>query len=413
MPSDPRRDLLAASQRLASRAGSPGRLLLAHPARGTLRAVELFASAAKGTETALRDELLELGFAGVRADRGGVHFQGDRREAYRACFWSRIAVRILEPVASFDCPSEDALYAGAHACDLSEVLTPTQSLLVGAACRSSQLTHTQYIAQKTKDAIVDRQRETFGSRSNVERDDPDVQLFVHLVRDRATLYLDHATAPLHQRGYRKSVGDAPLKETLAAAVLRLTGFSVGSPCLDPMCGSGTLLIEAALWASGRAPGSFRERFGFERWASYDDGDRRFLAELRGAARELSRAETPPMLGCDVDAEVLSLARENAQRAGVRLDLREARVASARPESARGVLVSNPPYGERLARSPDLPRELSRLVDRFPDAHVGLLMSETQPLGRTRRKPRLHELLNGDIPCSLRTFAPIDRRRDVA
>lgn len=371
--------------------------------------VNFFATAAKGTETALRDELLELEFSGVRADRGGVHFSGPRREAYRACLWSRIAVRILEPIGQFDCPDEDALYEGVSACDFDEVLSPKQTLSVSAASRASRLTHTQYIAQRTKDAIVDRQRDRYGSRADVDRDDPDVHVFVHLSRDRATVYLDHAGAPLHLRGYRLEHGDAPLKENLAAAVLRLSGFDPAEAVVDPMCGSGTLLLEAGLWATRRAPGLLRDHFGFERWQSFDASERAVMDELRAQARAAILPHAPPLVGSDVSAEVLKIAAENAKRAGIELTLSETATSRVRPQFERGLLIANPPYGERLTHSPDLPRELSRMIDRFPDWHAGILMKDQQPLGRTRRKPRLYSLYNGDIACVLRTYAPIVRR----
>lgn len=375
----------------------------------SLAGVNFFATAAKGTETALRDELLELAFSEVRADRGGVHFAGTRREAYRACLWSRIAVRVLEPFARFPCADEDVLYEGVSACDFSEVLSPKHTLSVSAACRGSRLTHTQYIAQRTKDAIVDRQRERHGSRADVDRNDPDLHVFVHLVRDQATVYLDHAGAPLHLRGYRLEHGEAPLKENLAAAVLRLSGFDPEHAVVDPMCGSGTLLLEAALWATRRAPGLLRERFGFERWQSFDAAERAAMSELRQQARAAILPQSPPIIGSDISPEVLRIARENAARAGVELTLSETSTSQARPQYERGLLIANPPYGERLSHSPELPRELARLIDRFPDWHAGLLMKEQQALGRTRRKPRLYSLYNGDIACELRTYSPIVRR----
>ena len=375
----------------------------------SLAHVNFFATAAKGTESALRDELSALAFSGVRADRGGVHFSGARREAYRACLWSRIAVRILEPVGQFDCPDENALYDGVSSCDFSAVLSPRNTLSVSAACRSSRLSHTHYIAQRTKDAIVDRQRERCGGRANVDRDDPDVHVFVHLARDQATVYLDHAGAPLHLRGYRLGHGDAPLKENLAAAVLLLSGFDATQPVFDPMCGSGTLLLEAALWAARRAPGLHRERFGFERWHNFDSAERAVMKELRDQARAAIVPQPAPIIGSDISLDMLKIARENAARAGVELTLTPNSAAQARPPGERGLLVANPPYGERLAHSPDLPRQLARLVDRFPDWHAGLLMKEQQLLGRTRRKPRLHSLYNGDIACELRTYLPIVRR----
>lgn len=366
----------------------------------------LFATAAKGTEPALRDELLELGFKGVRADRGGVHFEGLRREAYRACLCSRIAVRVLEPLGRFECPHEDALYAGVSALTFADVLSPRHTLAVSCAARSSRLTHTQFVAQKTKDAIVDRLRERFGERPDVNRDDPDVHVFVHLVRDVATVYLDHAGAPLHERGYRTHQGEAPLKETLAAAVLRLSGFHEDGAVQDPMCGSGTLLIEAGWWAARRAPGLLRARFGFERWASYDASERAAMRALREAALARVRKEVPPLLGSDIDRGAVASTRANAARAGVLIELGEHSFENVSPSFERGLLVANPPYGERLARGPDLARQLARLVDRFPNQQVGLLMAAEQALGRTRRKPRFTELFNGKIACMLRSYTPI-------
>ncbi len=199
--------------------------------------MRFFATASKGTEPALRDELRELRFRRVRADRGGVHFEGDLGDAARACLWSRIALRILREVSSFDAGDEAALYEGARSLDWREWLTPQTTLAVRASCRSSHLTHSQYIAQKTKDAIVDTLREHLGARPSVDREDPDVGVTVHLLRDRATLYLDASGASLHERGWRGRAGAAPLRETLAAAVLRLSGWDRTQPLVDPMCGA--------------------------------------------------------------------------------------------------------------------------------------------------------------------------------
>ena len=368
--------------------------------------MEFFATAAKGTEGVLRDELRELGFESVRADRGGVHFQGAWSEGFRACLWSRIAVRVLAPIARFDCEDEDALYAGVREHDFSGVLSTDRTLVVSAATRGSRLTHTQYIAQRTKDAIVDRLRERFGARPDVDRDDPDVHVFVHLASDRATLYLDLAGEPLHRRGYRKEAGLAPVKENLAAAVLRMAGFDGNGAFVDPMCGSGTFVVEAALWAENRAPGLLRKRFGFERWRSHDDSNRRVMAELRDAARASVRAGAAKVRGSDVAAPALEAARENARAAGVTVDLAQAPLREAKPDGVSGVLVTNPPYGERLALSPELPRELARLIDRYYRWNSGLLMKSDEPLGRTRRKPRLFTVYNGDLECAVRCYLPV-------
>jgi putative N6-adenine-specific DNA methylase len=267
-----------------------------------------FATAAKGTEPLLRDELNELGLPRVRADRGGVHFGAEARDAYRACLWSRIAQRVLEPLSEFECPNEDALYAGVYGIDWRRVLDAEHTLAVRAACRSSRLTHSQYIAQRSKDAVVDQLREHLGARPNVDRRAPDVQLFVHLVKDRATVYLDYSGDSLHEHGFRKQQGAAPIKETLAAALVRYSGWDRASPLVDPMCGSGTLLLEAGLWAAQRAPGLARDSFGFERWADFDAAAVSVMLELREEARSLARPLELSLIGSDSDPAALEAAR---------------------------------------------------------------------------------------------------------
>ena len=266
-----------------------------------LQQPRFFATAAKGTEPLLRDELTELGLLPVRADRGGVHFGTAPCDAYRACLWSRIAQRVLEPLSEFACADEDALYAGVGAIDWQRVLDAERTLAVRAACRSSRLTHTQYIAQRSKDAIVDQLRERLGKRPSVDRQTPDVQLFVHLVKDRATVYLDYSGDSLHEHGYRKQQGVAPIKETLAAALVRYSGWDRASPFVDPMCGSGTLLLEAGLWAAQRAPGLERPSFGFERWADFDANAAQSMKELREEAQSLAKPLELSLIGSDTDA----------------------------------------------------------------------------------------------------------------
>jgi putative N6-adenine-specific DNA methylase len=372
--------------------------------------VQFFATAAKGTEPALRDELRELRFRAVRADRGGVHFEGDLSEGYRACLWSRIAVRVLEPRRTFDAPNERALYDAVRALSLDDVLDFEKTLVVSAACRSSHLTHTQYLSQLTKDAIVDRIRDATGERPNVDKRDADVHVFVHLVKDVATLYLDLAGEPLHRRGYREPGGEAPLKETLAAALLRLSGWDRRSPLADPMCGSATLLLEAGLWARNVAPGLSRERFGFERFVRFDAT----AAAAFQAERELARAaefeDGPELFGSDTERDALDLAQRSAERAGLELTLVWQALRDYPTKASPGAFVSNPPYGRRLERGASLDRELAALVDRHSSAHVALLMAADQPMARTDRRPEpLHRVWNGDIECVVRRYAPRDSR----
>lgn len=360
-----------------------------------------FATAAKGTEPLLRDELNELGLPRVRADRGGVHFGAERVDAYRACLWSRIAQRVLEPLSEFACPNEDALYEGVKAIDWQRVLDAQRTLAVRAACRSSRLTHSQYIAQRSKDAVVDQLRDKLGARPSVDRRAPDVQLFVHLVKDRATVYLDYSGDSLHEHGFRQKQGAAPIKESLAAALVRYSGWDRASPLVDPMCGSATLLLEAGLWAARRAPGLSRRGFGFERWADFDEQAARQLANLRDEARALARPLELPLIGADTDPKALEAARANAAVAELRLDLRAAPVSSAVPSADSGGLVSNPPYGERLSQGSELGARLGAMLRRFDQYQRGLILPRSFEL--PLRADRFLLVFNGAIECELRRY----------
>jgi putative N6-adenine-specific DNA methylase len=366
--------------------------------------LDFFATAAKGTEPALRDELRELRFRGVRADRGGVHFHGPLDEGFRACLELRIASRVLWELASFDAPGGEALYEGVRAIDWTGVLSPRRTLAVRASCRSSALTHTQFIAQRTKDAVVDQLRERQGARPSVDLEDPDVTLSVHLVKDRATVYLDLAGEPLHRRGYRGAAGEAPLKESLAAAILRLGGWDRARPLVDPMCGSGTIAIEAALWARDVAPGLGRRRFGFERWASHDAGAIRRMDELRGLARARARRDGPRIVASDVDPRAIAATRENARAAGVALEILLRDVRALGPTSPPGHVVTNPPYGERLPAERALLRDMSATFLRLHGHRVTVLAGSPALLRAIPRRPEKElAVFNGAIECRLVSY----------
>jgi len=366
--------------------------------------MELFATAARGTEVALRDELRSLRFRHVRADRGGVHFEGDLVEAGRACLESAVAVRVLFKIGEHDARDEQMLYDGVRGLDLSAHLTPKHTLAVSSVSRDSWLTHTQYIAQKTKDAIVDEQRDRTGVRSSVDLDSPDLRVFVHLVRDHATVYLDVSGESLHRRGWRARIGGAPLKETLAAALVRMTGWDRTRPFLDPMCGSGTLAIEADLFARGVAPNIHRKRFGFERWASYDGEASRRMKELRDAARARVQSEGPEIYGSDIDPHLVDLAQENAGAAASRARFEIAPLTRLKAPAGSQILT-NPPYGERLEADEQLYREMSDVLRAQHGCDVGIL-SGTPDIERAMRIRPLRSMpvWNGPIECRLLTYS---------
>jgi putative N6-adenine-specific DNA methylase len=368
--------------------------------------LRFFATAAKGTEPALRDELRELRLRGVRADRGGVHFEGDLADAARACIGSRVAVRVLLEIGSFDGSSETALYEGTRAVDWTVWLSPQTTLAVRATCRSSRLTHSQFVAQKTKDAIVDRLRDRFGSRPSVDRVDPDVGVTVHLARDRATLYLDVGGASLHDRGWRVRPGPAPLRETLAAAVLRLSGWDRASPLLDPMCGAGTLAIEAAAWSRNVAPGLWRKRMGVERWAAADGVLRARIADLRAEAKAATHPDGPPIFASDVDPEAAQRTRDNARAAGVAIQVTEGDVRDVVPLDPAGTVVTNPPYGVRVEGERSLYEGMAWALRRLR-GHTVALLAGTPALERAmgRAPDRWWMLFNGPIECRLLLYLP--------
>lgn len=359
-----------------------------------------FATAAKGTEALLAEELAELGLPAVRAARGGVEFGSRPTDAYRACLWSRIALRVHEPLSSFECRDGDDLYAGVAAIDWSKWLDGGRTLAVRASGQNARLQHTHYVAVRAKDAIVDQLRERRGVRPDVDREAPDLLLFVRVSGERASVSLDYSGGSLHARGYRGEEGVAPLRETLAAALVRFSGWRGDTPALDPLCGSGMLLIEAGLWAARRAPGLVHERFGFERWSSFDPTARAELARLREEARAAERP-APPLSGSDTDPRALEQCRENARRAGLVVRLEQRPVAEVQPRGPAGALLANPPYGERLARSEHLGGDLDALLERFGAFQRCFIVP--RGFGSRLRPTRCQPVFNGPIECELRRY----------
>ena len=365
--------------------------------------MEFFASASPGTEYALLEELRDLGFRGTRRIPGGVPFGGSMSDGAYACLHSRIAQRILCQLARFDCANEDELYAGALACEWAPHISPDTTIAVSAYTAESAVENSMYASVRVKDAIADQLRKATGSRPDVDRNDPDVRVFLHLWRDRATLYLDLSGAPLFQRGYRRVGGEAPLKETLAAAILRMSGWDTQTPLIDPMCGSGTIAIEAALWATNSAPGILRERFGFERWASHSEETAEGMRNLRGEARRKCRGTRPRIIASDVDPEALEAARENARVAGVRLTFREADVRKLQAGEGR-FIVTNPPYDVRMAAEPRFFQQLGASLMKQRGCTATLLagtplLRKCIPLEPTRA----NRIRNGPLPCEVLTY----------
>ncbi|MXF47981.1 bifunctional 23S rRNA (guanine(2069)-N(7))-methyltransferase RlmK/23S rRNA (guanine(2445)-N(2))-methyltransferase RlmL [Raoultella sp. Lac2] len=319
----------------------------------------LFASTARGLEELLKTELEALGAVDCQVVQGGVHFQGDTRLLYQSLMWSRLASRIMLPLGQCSVYSDLDLYLGVQAIPWTEIFTPDATFAVHFSGLNDEIRNSQYGALKVKDAIVDSFTRKNLPRPNVDRENPDLRINVWLNKETAHISLDLSGEGLHLRGYRDGTGMAPVKETLASAIVMRSGWVPGTPLLDPMCGSGTLLIEAAMLATDRAPGLHRGHWGFNGWLQHDDAVwKEVKAEAQTRARKGLAAYESRFYGSDVDARVIERARSNARRAGVgeliAFEAKDvAQLSNPLPKGPYGTVISNPPYGERLESEPAL------------------------------------------------------------
>jgi len=381
-----------------------------------MSSVKLFATAPRGMETLLADELRALGAANVKETRAGVAFEGEPALAYRICLWSRIANRVLLPLLHFPAASPEALYDGVRSIDWRDHLGPDSTLAVDFHTSHSTITHSHYGALKVKDAIVDQLREHEGRRPSVATDEPDVRINVYLNANEATLSIDLSGESLHRRGYRVDTVAAPLKENLAAAILLRAQWPTiakdGGALVDLMCGSGTLLIEAALMASDTAPGLNRSYYGFLRWHGHDADIWSVLMEEAQARHAAGIKGLPPIRGYDRDPAAVRAALANVEHAGlsgcIHVERRE--IADCRSEHGghAGLVVANPPYGERLGEESELPglyRALGAAFRRCYEGWRGAVFTGNPELGKVMglRARRMHVLFNGAIECKLLHF----------
>ena len=365
-----------------------------------------FATCAPGIEPLLHAEIRALKLAKVERQVGGVRFDGTEVDGWNANLRLRTAIRVLRRLSVFEAHSESELYEFVRGVEWKHFVRPNGSLVVNAQTKNSELDHSLYIAQITKDAVCDQLVDEFGERPNVDRDDPDLTLHVHVNSNRVTLSLDTSGVTLHKRGWRQFQGTAPLSETLAAAIVLLSNWDRKSPLVDPFCGSGTLLVEAALIAGNVAPGLFRERFGFERLPGHDE--RRWLA-LRDAARgEIAWPRKLMLRGGESDAQALDGARDNLRAAGIEANIE---LVQARAEQFdfkpgwNGWIITNPPYGERIGERDDLAGLYASFGAWIQERCAGYaltLLSGNEMLTERLALPALERirLMNGAIPCQL-------------
>lgn len=387
-----------------------------------------FAGCPKGLEELLRAELEALGAMQLKQTIAGVNFEASWPDVYRMLIHSRLAGRLLTPIRRFPAPDPETLYTGARALAWDEHLDVDTSFAIDATVSRSAMNHSKFAALKLKDAVVDFFRDTTGKRPDVNRDYPDVRINLHIFRDEATVSIDLGGGSLHERGYRKQTGAAPLKENLAAAILIRAGWpqiaAQGGSLVDPMCGSGTFLIEGLMMAADIAPNLKRDYFGIQGWKQFDG---ELWQQTQNEAEERARqglaklAEQGTIFaGFDTDNGVLQHARDNAATAGFAKLIQFGKRDVNRWQSGHsggypaGLVMVNPPYGERLGDLPELPKLYEDMgktfVRAFKDWNASVITGNpnlAKQMGL--RAVKKYKLYNGAIPCELLNFTISDER----
>ena len=370
---------------------------------------EMIAKTFMGLEDVLAEELTQLGANNIVKGRRMVAFTGDKEMLYRANFHLRTAIRILKPIAHFRARSADDVYEGVRAIDWSQLIARGKTFAVDSVVYSEEFRNSRFVTYKVKDAIVDQLREHTGERPNISVSNPDLRLNIHIAEDRATLSLDSSGESLHRRGYRQESVEAPLNEVLAAAIVLMTGWRGESDFIDPMCGSGTLPIEAALIARNIAPGVFRKEYAFEKWADFD-------RDLFDAIYNDDSAERPfdhHIYGYDTDMKAVNTASFNVRAAGLSKDItiEQRDFKDFTNPGKPSIIVTNPPYGERIT-TPNLLGTYKMIGERLKHEFAGneawVLSYREECFDQIGLKPSVKvPLYNGSLECELRKYTLFD------
>lgn len=364
------------------------------------KAFPMLAKTFKGLESVLAQELTELGADEVQIQRRAVSFTGDKGLLYKANFCLRTAIRILVPIITFKAKDADAVYEHVKQVDWSQYMTVSTGFAIDATVYSETFRHSKYVTYRVKDAIADYWNEKTGKRPSVKLTDPDLQLNVHIANETVTVSLDSSGESLHKRGYRVATTEAPINEVLAAGLLKIAGWNGQSDLYDPMCGSGTFLIEAALMALNIAPGVFRKGFAFEKWADFDKD----LFEQIYNDDSQERAFTYHIYGSDASFYAVQQALKNIREAGMQryIEVRQIRMQELK-ENYNGLVMINPPYGERLAQNKDVMRLYgdmgTALKHHFAGAKAWIISSNEEALKCVGLKPSKRiRVMNGELDC---------------
>ncbi len=358
-----------------------------------------------GLEDVLATELIALGANNLEIGRRMVAFEGNKELLYKANFHLRTALRILKPISNFTAKSSDEVYEQVKKIDWKKLLGNKKTFAVDAVVHSEIFTHSKFVAYRTKDAIMDYFEELNEDKPSVRVTNPDIQLHIHISHKDCTISLDSSGESLHKRGYREDQTEAPLNEVLAAGMLLKAGWDGQCNFIDPMCGSGTLPIEAALIALNIAPGIYREKFDFEKWDDFDEDLFHRITEDDSNEREFNHK----IFGSDISAKAIAIASRNVKRAGLNkyIELEVKPMQQCEQPSGKGIVVTNPPYGERL-NPRDLMALYSMMGERMKHAFQGydiwVLTSNKEGFENIGLKPSAKiKLINGSLECEFRKY----------
>ena len=370
---------------------------------------ELIAKTFMGLEPVLAQELTQLGANNVQIGRRMVSFTGVKEMMYRANFQLHTAIRILKPIRHFKAGSADDVYEEVKKIDWSKYIEKGKTFSVDSVVYSDEFRNSRFVTYKVKDAIVDQFRENTGDRPNISVSNPDIRLNIHIAEDKATLSLDSSGESLHRRGYRQESVEAPLNEVLAAGMILMTGWKGDTDFIDPMCGSGTLLVEAALIAHNMSPGIFRKEFAFERWTDFDQDLFDQIYNDDSQEREFKHH----IYGYDVDIKAVNTARMNVRAAGLTSDItvEEADFKDFKRPTEKSILVCNPPYGERIS-TPNLLGTYKMIGERLKHEFMGndawILSYREECFEQIGLKPSIKiPVYNGSLECEFRKYAIFD------
>lgn len=359
----------------------------------------------QGLEDVLANECRDLGFQDVEILKRAVRVKANLKAVYRANYHLRTAIKVLVPVFHFEAKTEDVLYDEIRKFDWTSLFDTGMTLAIEVVLYSKYFTHSLFIAQRTKDAIVDLIRDKTGKRPRVDLEDPDVRISLHIQDEKIQVFLDSSGDPLFKRGYRVGLHQAPINEVLAAGILLMAGWKGQGNLVDPMCGSGTFLIEGAMIAHGLAPGMYRECFGFEKWKNFDSD---MFEEVMDEDQDLKPFKHK-IVGGDILAKNITISRENLHRSSLykKVELVHQPMEEFVPPEGKGIVITNPPYGERL-KIGNLTRlygELgSRLKHHFGGYEAWIFSGSQEAMKSFGLKPdKRIRLLNGSLPCTLNKY----------